>query len=440
MLTSTKSTLSHAPVHTQLLEREVEAALLSVMLIDHDAAQHCARILREDDFYDPRNRHVFSAICRCDGEPTFLAVNERLTASGALREVGEEYVNDLIANAPVSLAYYRRYASIIADRAERRRIISALGDIAKSVYQTNTPVSEIYADALKRFSESASARSDVCSLTAAEVAERALVKFDERVCNENGLLGIPSGLTDLDSITAGWQNTQLVTIAGRPGTGKSVLLAQSALRAAKSGKRVMYFSLEMSETEVILRMAKNNACLSYKTGEERRLTKDAQEKMRLSIASVCALPLKIRTNSALSTLIAECEVEHRAVGVDLIVIDYLQIAQIDIGDDKGTRDIELSTATRALKQFAMRLNVPVLIGSQLNRQADGVKPSLATLRESGGIENDSNVVIGLWQHDPDVSNVITASVLKNRDGGVGDVIVYFDRPMHRMADAQRIEL
>jgi replicative DNA helicase len=276
-----------------------------------------------------------------------------------------------------------------------------------------------------------------------DVAMAALMAFDDRVERAGKLLGYSCGVSDLDGLTAGWQPTQLITIAGRPGSGKSVLLAQSSLRAALAGLHVMHFTLEMSAKETMIRLAKNHSLVGYSTGREHTLSAENKTKLRNALGTLSDLPLSIRTTDSIGQIVAECEVERRRGKCDMVVLDYLQIAQID-GDtkgDAGTRDAELSKATRLLKRMAMRLEVPVLIGSQLNRQAEGVRPTLASLRESGGIEADSNVVIGLWQEDPNMQpNIVTASIIKNRDNGIGDVRLYFNKPAHRMADTEKVKV
>lgn len=427
-----------------LSEVDIERALLGAMLISPPAARQVCSMLRTEDFYDHRHQWVFEAISGCEGEADELTVCERLRAAGRMGEVGEGYIEELVTGTPMSNYPTRisQYAQVVADRAERRRLIDACSDIARTVFDTGSPLAAIYGTAMQRFSESARIIGRQTE-TMQDVAMAALMAFDDRVERAGKLLGYPCGVNDLDALTAGWQATQLITIAGRPGSGKSVLLAQSSLRAALAGLHTLHFTLEMSAKETMIRLAKNHSLVGYSTGKEHTLSDENKTKLRRSLAQLSELPLSIRTTDSIGQIVAECEIEKRRGKCDMVVIDYLQIAQID-GDtkgDAGTRDAELSKATRLLKRMAMRLEVPVLIGSQLNRQAEGVRPTLSSLRESGGIEADSNVVIGLWQEDPNMQpNIVTASVIKNRDNGIGDVRLFFNKPAHRMADTEKVKV
>lgn len=419
-------------------EIDIEKSLIAAMMLNSQAARQAIAVLRAEDFYDQRHQWIFDAVKQCDGEPDELLVAERLRAAGKLGEVGEGYISELITD-PFSHHTHRagQYAQVVAERAERRRLLTACSDVAKAVYDTSTELPAIYGKALNAFSEPARHRKDE---DMGDVAVGALMEFDRRIELAGALLGYSCGVNDLDAITAGWQNGQLITIAGRPGTGKSVLLAQSSLRLAQAGKHVRHYTLEMKAREVMLRLAKNYSLVGYKQGHEHELSGENKSNLRSALGYIASLPLKLSETSSLSRIIAECEIARRQGKLDMVVIDYLQIADIDTGETKkgATRDVELSTATRLLKRMAARLDVPVLIGSQLNREADTGRPSLSNLRESGGIEADSNVVIGLWFDDPEMyPNVLTATVMKNRDGAVGEARLFFNKPAHRMADTQK---
>jgi replicative DNA helicase len=199
----------------------------------------------------------------------------------------------------------------------------------------------------------------------------------------------------------------------------------------------------MGEAECLTRMAKAHAGIGYAPGGEAQLSDADAARLRAAYADVASWPLTIRADvPRLSQIMADIERAAARGPLALAVVDYLQIVVPDTGKrDASTRDAELSAATRALKALAMRLRIPVLIGSQLNRQADGIRPSLAMLRESGGIESDADAVIALWTPDAENQpNVTEASVIKNRAGETGNAALYFDMPAHRFGAAEVVKL
>lgn len=423
---------------TSLNNVEIEKALLACVLTSPSAALKAGALVKAQDFYDPRHALIFGALHEIDGEPDELLVASRLRATGAMGVVGEGYIDEIItAPAVINPQRTGQYANALAQLAERRRMISACGDVAKMIYDQSEPLEKIYGKVLASFTEQARLKREE---DMSDVALAALSEFQKRIDNEGALIGLPSGVVDLDKITQGFQGSQLITIAGRPGTGKSVLLAQAALRAAMAGKHVRLYTLEMKGREVMLRLAKNHTIIGCPQGGEHLLSKENQGKIKNALGWLASQPLKIREVDSLAQIVAECEIASRKGELDMVVLDYLQIAKIDIdGASKNSnRDVQLSTATRTLKNLAQRLDIPVLMGSQLNRDGENGKPALSNLRESGGIEADSNVVVALWYADPDLyPNTLTASVLKNREGEVGSTPMYFNKPAHRMADVKK---
>lgn len=424
----------------KLVDEQAEAHALGCMMRTADAARIGAAMLQTDDFYLQVHQEIFKAIVATDGQPDVFTVIERLQAGGKLIECGGDNAIATLANNVPSELSMRRYAQIVADRAERRRIMTALSKIAQATHKLDDDLPKLYNTAMQSFSGAAMSRFKAHA-DIKEVANTTAQMFEDRVNSGGKLLGLSTGIRDLDKITGGWQATRLIVIGGRPGAGKSVLMAQSSLRAAQAKHHVKHYSLEMSSEEVMLRMAKNLAKVGYSTGEEHKLTTDQQAAMMKALYDIGQLPLSIRNTHSVQQIITECGIEHRRGQLDLVVIDQLQNATPDIGKrDTGTRDAEIGAATRALKQMALDLRVPVILGSALNRQAEGVRPTLATLRESGSIESDADVALLLWQEDAATQpNIVTASLIKNRDNPTGDVPMYFEKSMHRFGDAMKTQ-
>lgn len=416
---------------------EAEAFVLGSMLLLPDAVTVATSLLKADDFYLISHRWVFEAIVATSNQADSFTVSERLEAAGHLIEIGGDAFLDQLAEQTPSGLLVRRYAQIVLDRAERRRINDALGKIAKQNHTLDDDVKAVYGSAIALFADAA--RGNVSIEPMDDIALRTIDLFNERVDAAGALLGLPSGVKDLDRYTSGWQKGRLIVIGGRPGAGKSVLMGQSSLRAASAGKHVLHYALEMSAEEVLMRLAKNCAMIGFATGQEHKLMPDKQRALRAAIADVAKLPLSIRTTPNMTAIMAECEIEHRRGKLDMVVIDQLQNATPDVGKrDQGTRDAEIGAMTRALKQMALRMNIPVILGSALNRMAEGIRPTLATLRESGSIESDSDVVVLLWTPDPEVApNVVEAAIVKNRDNPIGHPTMHFAKEFHRFGDAVR---
>lgn len=422
---------------TPLFDEPAEACVLGSMLLESDAVTTAASLLSADDFYLSTHRWVFEAILATHNQADRVTVAERLEAAGHLTEIGGEmFLDELTERVPTGLQV-RRYAQVVLDRAERRRIMAALGSIAKQTYTLDDDVTSVYSAAIASFADAA--RRNVAHAPMDDIALSTINLFNARIDAAGALLGLPTGVRDLDTITQGWQKGKLIVIGGRPGAGKSVLMGQSALRAAQCGANVLYYTLEMSEQEVMMRLAKNLSRIPFSTGGEHKLIPDMQRGLRAAIGDVARMPLSIRRTSNITAIIAECEIEARRGKLDLVVVDQLQNATPDVGKrDSGTRDAEIGAMTRALKAAALRLDIPIVLGSALNRMAEGVRPTLATLRECGSIESDADIVALLWPPEPDTNpHLVEVAIVKNRDGGTGNPTMYFGKNIHRFGDLHR---
>ena len=420
-----------------LVDEPAEASVLGSMLLMADAVTIAASLLKAGDFYIAQHQWIFEAILATNNQADSVTVAERLQAAGHLDAIGGvAFLDELTERVPTALQI-RRYCQTVMDRAERRRINAALSEIAKQVYTLDDDVTAVYGSAIAKFADAA--RRNVAHEPMDDIALRTIDLFNTRVEAAGALLGLPSGVRDLDRYTSGWQKGRLIVIGGRPGAGKSVLMGQSSLRAAMGGKHVLHYTLEMSAEEVMMRLAKNVAMIGFATGQEHKLIPDKQRQLRAAIAEIAKLPLSIRTTPNMTAIMAECEIEYRRGKLDMVVIDQLQNATPDVGKrDQGTRDTEIGAMTRALKQMALRMGVPVILGSALNRMAEGVRPTLATLRESGNIESDADIVVLLWPPEPETNpNVVEAAIVKNRDNPIGHPSMFFAKEFHRFGDPVR---
>lgn len=419
------------PPHSEPIERIV----LANMMTDNDTALLFCSRLTADDFYIETHKLIFGALVECAPNTDLPTVQAVLVKNGNADLVNG--VVELLTEASY-LSDANFFISELREFTQRRKLLIALSKVATAAYDATVTHDTLVDIAIKEVTSSIV--DSTKRKTMNDVAESALVDFEERIAANGAPRGIVINLKDVDVLTSGFQRGRLYTFAGRPGSGKSVLLAQAACEAARQGKRVLYFSLEMGAREIYTRMAKYIARVGYSDGEEFDLDDALRDRVRKGISDLRSMPLKIYDDvSSIAQIIAECQLQATR-GVDMIVIDYIQLAVADTSKrDLSTRDLEISTMTRSLKQAALRLDVPTLIGSQLNRQADGVCPTLAMMRESGGIENDSDVVVALWNAPQpfdeievrNASDFTNLTILKNRAGRVGEVVLYFHKSQHR---------
>jgi replicative DNA helicase len=405
-----------------------ERAVLGAMLVDRFSIVRAKRVVAPADFHLQHNAWICEALYELGYASDWLAVCRHLQARGRLKEAGgEAYVSELMAGVSTSLNIESHAGEVLAQR-RRRDVLDACGEIAKAA--TN-PTGEI-----ERAIESATARFSamtqmVCGsdLPMPQVTAAVLADFTSRADGTHKDTGIKCGLPLLDEALGGLQPGTVVTVAGRPGSGKSVLMMQMALRAAQQGHRSELFSYEMGQQQIVKRAAHHVSGVSWLPGKESQVSPERRKAFAAGLATIAALPFGVDSSTSnLSHAISKCEA-LADTGLRLVVIDYVQIAAIDAqmlgGRRNVNRDQEISAATSALKQMSRRLGITVVLGSQFNRQADGVPPTLGMLRESGGIENDSDVVIGLHtplENDEPVKDMRDIHILKSRESEAGAVI------------------
>ncbi len=417
---------------------ETEQALIGSLLVESSITPQIVGAVNVEDFHDQRHQAIFTAIMALGEAADTMTVSTELERRGLTKMAGGDmYLLDLMNAVPTALNA-ERYAKTVADLALRRRVRNdALATIAKAASDLSQPSDELLDTAQREILKAAGAATQ----NGLKPMLKVLNEFQHLYEAEHTgqiITGIKSSLAPLDDKIRGFRAGRMVTIAGRPGAGKSVLMGQIAAHAAiKQGKRVIFFTLEMSEAEVIKRIVGNFAMLDMKKVSIH--TPD-------DIAKVLAVQNAIASSGLIiayvpdwtpARILAECERIRSTKGLDLVVIDYAQI--LNVPQARGeTRDMSLSAATRRLKQAAGKMGLPIIIGAQLNRDAATGEPQLHQLRESGGLENDSDAVLML--HDVssmEQPNVLNVYIRKNRDGETGKIELYFDKPHQRISAIER---
>jgi replicative DNA helicase len=411
---------------------EAEESALGALLLDKDAIIAVAEFLRPEDFYDERRRSIFEACLSLyeDRIPIdVLTVAERLKKLKVLKKVGGAAYLAELANKVPTAAHVEHYGKIVRDAATKRSLMAA----ASRLVDLSLDESLAAAELLDR------AEGEVFSLTQAHLAKaftpvkdalaESFDRLDELHKQGEGLRGVPSGFKDIDDSLAGMQRSNLLILAARPGVGKTSLALNIAQNLAVKYKRpVGFFSLEMSKEELVDRLLVAQADIDawrLKTG---KLDEEDFTKLSNAMGELAEAPLYIDDTPALSILEMRTKARRLQVeaGIDLLVVDYLQLAR---SRQLENRVQEVSEISQGLKNLARELKIPVLAISQLSRaveQRGGQKrPQLADLRESGSIEQDADVVMFLWREDEDNPENIVLDVAKHRNGPLRTINLFF---------------
>jgi len=417
-----------AEIQSQPNSREAEEAVLGSVLIYPESYYEIAQILHADDFYVIRNQWLWECFTRLHDRRIpidLLTVAEDLDEHGQLTEIGGQgYLTALVNQTPSSL-HAEAYAKIVEQNAVRRRLLSSANELAKLAYDQEKPIDTIIDEAEQNIFGLSERRVAHDLVPIAQVVSDTYDHVSELSQRDEEIYGVPTGLTDLDKLLGGLQKSDLLIIAGRPGSGKTGFLLSIAKNAAqKHKKHVAVFSLEMSNEQLVQRLIAQETRIDtqrLRTGKleehEWELFTQATEVLgdtHIWLDDTPAItPLQLRT---------KCRRLHMEYSLDLVIVDYLQLMGSDSRNENRVQ--EVSFISRSLKVLARELNVPVLAAAQLSRaveQRTDKKPILSDLRESGSLEQDADIV--MFIHRPDAlekdnprQNIAELIVAKHRNG------------------------
>ncbi len=427
--------------------QEAEQAVLGAMLIEREAALKALEMLEPDAFYRDAHRHIFEAVAHLvdRNEPVdVVTVAEELRRRGVLEECGgASYITGL-ANAVPATANVEYYARLVEDRAILRRIITVAREIAQRAYEAAEPAEEILDEAEQQIF-SISRRLKVRTFVSLkEILYRTYEHLETLYAHRDRVIGVPTGLFDLDDLTAGLQPSDLIILAARPAQGKTALALNIAAHSALKRKiPVAIFSLEMSGEQVAMRLISYEAKIDGQRLRTGLLEEEDWLKITRAIARLSEAPIFVDDTPNIGIL--ELRAKARRLKADqnigLVIVDYLQLMQ---ARGRGeNRQQEISEISRSLKALARELRVPVLALSQLSRaveQRQDRRPQLSDLRESGAIEQDADVVAFIYQN-PELQerhpNVVELILAKQRNGPTGSVQVIFNRGSGRFENLER---
>ncbi len=412
------------PPHSQ----EAEESVLGAMLLDKDAVIAVAEFLIADDFYDERLKDIYQACVDLYEERVpidVLTVSEKLKKK---KSVGSSAFLADLANKVPTAAHVEHYGRIVKDTSTKRAVMAAAARLVDISMDDGMGASEVL-DKAESEVLSISQRNLTKAFTSVrETLAESFDRLDELHKQGEGMRGIATGFPDIDDALAGMQKSNLIILAARPSVGKTTLAMNIAQHVAvKEKKHVGFFSLEMSKEELVDRLLVGQADIDawkLKTG---KLSEDDFTKLSNAMGELAEAPLYIDDTPALSILEMRTKARRLQVeyGLDLIVIDYLQLAR---SRNLENRVQEVSEISQGFKNIARELKVPVFALSQLSRAVEsrgGNKPQLSDLRDSGSIEQDADVVMFLYREDNDNPENMMLDIAKHRNGPLRSVALHF---------------
>jgi replicative DNA helicase len=425
---------------------ELEEAVLGAMLIDKKGVDEVIDILQPDAFYKTSHQLIFEAIYQLfqDSQPIdLLTVSSELRKKGKLEAVGGEFYLVQLSQRVASSAHIEFHARIILQKFIQRSLIKISNEIIESAYKESTDVFDLLDEAESKLYDVTQGNIKKSSETAQNLVLEAKKKIEE-ISKRDGLSGVSTGFEKLDKLTSGWQPSDLIIIAARPGMGKTALTLSMARNIAV-GKQipVAFFSLEMSSVQLITRLISSETGLSSEKLRTGKLADHEWQQLNVKVTDLEKAPLFIDDTPSLSIFDLRAKARRLSSqhGIKLIVVDYLQLMTAGASSKTGNREQEISTISRNLKALAKELNIPVIALSQLSRAVEtrgGTKrPMLSDLRESGAIEQDADIVsfiyrpeyynIDEWDDDERTPSEGQAEfiVAKHRNGGLDNIRLKF---------------
>lgn len=429
---------------------DAEQSVLGAMLIDHEAVVKAIETLRPQDFYRDANAHIYEAIVNLFDRSEavdLITLSEELRQSGLLDQVGGvSYVAGLANSVPTS-ANVEYYARIVQEKSLLRSLISASTRIAQMGYEGDEEIESLLDKAEQMIFEVSQRKTYSGFVPLKTILMQTFERIEFLYQSKGGITGVPSGFADLDKLTSGFQNSDLIIVAARPSMGKTSLCLNIAQNASVRKKLpVALFSLEMSREQLVTRMLCGEAMVDQQKVRTGKLSDEDWQKLTQAAGPLSQAPLFIDDSPGISVveMRAKCRRLKSEHGLSLVVLDYLQLMQ---GSRRSeNRQQEISDISRSLKALARELQVPVIALSQLSRaveQRQEKKPMMSDLRESGSLEQDADLVMFIYrdeyykQEESEKRGIAEIIVAKQRNGPTGSVELAFLKEYTKFVDLVR---
>ena len=411
---------------------EAERYVLGAAMIDKDALHSMLEILSAEDFYGEVHREIFLAIeamAKNSREVDPLLVCEELKTRQVLQRIGGRATVLTISGEIPSSHNAEQYARIVAEKAMRRKLIKAASQIVESGFSESMEPEKMLDLAEQSIFDIAQGRQSRDYASMESILQENLKIIEEATRNQGGITGVASGFTDLDAKTAGFQKSNLIVVAARPAMGKTAFALNIAENVGKAKKTVLIFSFEMAKTELGQRLISMESHVEMEALKKGKLTAEDWQSISIGIDTLGSTNIFIDDTPGISVFEMKNKCRRLKVerGLDLVIIDYLQL--MNIAGRSDNRQQEISAISRMLKLMAREIDCPVIVLSQLSRapeQRGDKRPMLSDLRESGAIEQDADIVMFLYRddyynEDSEEKGVTEVIIGKHRSGPTGVV-------------------
>jgi replicative DNA helicase len=421
---------------------DLEEAVLGAMMLEKNAVNDAIDILSPESFYKDSHQRIFEVIHELfqESQPIdILTVTAKLRQKGELDIVGGPFYISQLTNRVASSANVEYHARIISQKHIMRELIRLSNETIKDAYDETSDVFDLLDKTESQLYKvtQGNLRRDYSSMST--LIQHAIEDIEKNKNQTDGLSGVPSGFTDLDRVTSGWQKSDMIVIAARPGMGKTAFILSMARNSAVMFNRpVAVFSLEMSAIQLVNRLIASESELPAEKLRKGNLALHEIQQLHEKIKKLAVAPIYIDDTPALSIfeLRAKCRRLKAQYNVEMIIIDYLQLMSAG-SEGKGNREQEISSISRSIKSIAKELEVPIIALSQLSRsvetRAGDKRPMLSDLRESGAIEQDADIVAFIYR--PEYYN-ITEDEKGQSLLGTGEIII----AKHRNGSLENVRL
>lgn len=430
---------------------DIEEIVLGQLLIEPDAAMLVVDLLKPESFYKDSHQKIYAAIKQlaANDEPVnIITVTEELRKKDELEKCGgPAYIANLTIKVS-SAAHVEYHAKIVAQKYIQRELIRVTSEIQNKAFDPAIDVSDLIDFSENELFKVAEGTIKKDSAKISDLLVEALKAIEEAGKREDGLSGVPTGFTELDRLTSGFQKSDMIVIAARPSMGKTAFILSVLRNMAVDHKvPVAMFSLEMANLQLVNRLIVSETELDHDKIKNGKLTTEEWAQLEERTKTLLEAPIYLDDTPALSIFEfrAKCRRLKQKANIQCVFVDYLQLMS---APNAGSREQEISTISRQLKAVAKELNIPVIALSQLNRSVDQQKdfrPQLSNLRESGAIEQDADIVCFIHRpeyyklfEDPSTGEsligVAEIIIAKHRNGAVGDVRLRFEKEFAKFTD------
>lgn len=410
--------------------KEAEEAVLGCMLLDVDSVILATEKLIADDFFDHKNKAIFGAMVslfEANVNIDLITLVNHMETKGELAGVGGDTYLASLGSSMVTTANVEEYINIVKEKSTLRRLSAIGSELSKDAALEVNEAEEVLSKAELAIMRVGQDKHTGSLEHIKDVLAESYNDLMEATTRKGELIGLSTGFKELDRMTLGFQKTQLIVIGARPGDGKTSLALNIASHVAlREKKTVAIFNLEMSAGQLVKRMICSEAMVDLKKASEGSLSDEDFEKVNEAVRTLTTAPIYIDDTSGITVaaIRSKCRRLKMQTGLDMIVIDYLQLMQS--GKKTESRQLEVADLTRSLKILSKELEVPILVLSQLRRETEKRnKPMLSDLRESGSIEQDADTVILIhrYRDEADTMDLADFIVAKQRSGPTGTINV-----------------